>query len=153
MTGVQTCALPISGSATLAVGPAPAHPAAARSDAVEAQAELASAAPAREVTIMYRTHDGHRRNAYVLLPAGYEPGNASPIPLVISPHGRAVDGKINTRRWTNLPTLGGFAVISPDGYGRVLPLHSWGAPGQIDDLARMPEIGRASCRERVFAVV
>jgi poly(3-hydroxybutyrate) depolymerase len=107
---------------------------------------------------MYRTHDGHRRNAYVLLPAGYEPGNASPIPLVISPHGRAVDGKINTRRWGNLPTIGRFAVVNPDGFGRRLPLHSWGYTGQIDDLARMADIIEAALpwvqvdRSRVYAV-
>src|SRR5690348_14559683 len=50
----------------------------------------------RQITITYRTHDGHARRAYVLLPAGYRPGENPPIPLVISPHGRAVDGKINT---------------------------------------------------------
>ena len=35
---------------------------------------------------------------------------------------------------------GGFAVVNPDGHGRRLPLHSWGYSGQIDDLARMPQI-------------
>ena len=92
------------------------------------------------ITITYRTHDGHTRNAYVLLPHDYRPGDNPPIPLVISPHGRAVDGKINTRRWGTLPTEGNFAVVNPDGYGRRLPLHSWGYSGQIDDLARMPDI-------------
>jgi pimeloyl-ACP methyl ester carboxylesterase len=99
-----------------------------------------SALPARQITITYTTHNGHRRNAYVLLPHGYRPGNNPPIPLVISPHGRAVDGKINTRRWGNLPTIGRFAVVNPDGYGDRLPLHSWGYSGQIADLARMPAI-------------
>jgi dipeptidyl aminopeptidase/acylaminoacyl peptidase len=94
----------------------------------------------RQITITYRTHDGHARRAYVLLPAGYRPGENPPIPLVISPHGRAVDGKINTRRWGKLPTIGRFAVVNPDGYGRRLPLHSWGYSGQIADLARMPQI-------------
>jgi pimeloyl-ACP methyl ester carboxylesterase len=31
-------------------------------------------------------------------------------------------------------------VVSPDGHGRVLARYSWGYPGQIDDLARMPRI-------------
>lgn len=105
-----------------------------------AQAEDAASLTSRQLTITYRTHDGHLRNAYVLLPHGYRPGNNPPIPLIISPHGRAVDGRINTRRWGALPTLGNFAVINPDGYGRRLPLHSWGYAGQIDDLARMPEL-------------
>lgn len=105
-----------------------------------AAAVLAGAAPATQITIPYTTHDGHVRNAYLLLPAGYGPGENPAIPLVISPHGRAVDGLINTRRWGNLPTIGHFAVINPDGYGRRLPLHSWGYAGQIDDLARMADI-------------
>jgi pimeloyl-ACP methyl ester carboxylesterase len=123
-----------------------------------AQGALLTAPPAHVLTIKYTTHNGHVRNAYVQLPDGYGPGHNPAIPLVISPHGRAVDGRINTRRWTNLPTLGGFAVVSPDGYGRVLPLHSWGAPGQIDDLARMPRIVEKQIpwlhvdRRRIYAV-
>src|SRR6266508_6922357 len=123
-----------------------------------ALAELQTAAPARRITITYTTHDGHRRNAYVQLPADYRPGSNPSIPLVISPHGRAVDGKINTRRWANLPTIGRFAVVSPDGYGRLLPLHSWGYRGQIDDLARMPDVVETGLswvhidRSRIYAV-
>lgn len=123
-----------------------------------AQQALLKTRPARVLTITYTTHNGHSRNAYVQLPDGYGPGRNPAIPLVISPHGRAVDGKINSRRWTNLPTLGGFAVVSPDGYGRVLPLHSWGSSGQIDDLARMPEILEKQLpwlhvdRRRIYAV-
>jgi pimeloyl-ACP methyl ester carboxylesterase len=77
---------------------------------------------------------------------------------VISPHGRAVDGMINTRRWGNLPSAGNFAVVNPDGYGRLLPLHSWGYKGQIADLARMPSIVEAKLpyvhidRRRLYAV-
>jgi pimeloyl-ACP methyl ester carboxylesterase len=123
-----------------------------------ALAELQTAAPARLITITYTTHDGHRRYAYVQLPDGYRPGTNPPIPLVISAHGRAVGGKINTRRWANLPTIGRFAVVSPDGYGRLLPLHSWGYRGQIADLARMPGVVEAKLpwvhidRSRIYAV-
>jgi pimeloyl-ACP methyl ester carboxylesterase len=122
-----------------------------------AQAENRAALTSQEITIVYATHDGHKRKAYVLLPHDYKAGDG-PIPLVISPHGRAVDGKINTRRWGTLPTLGSFAVINPDGYGRLLPLHSWGYSGQIDDLARMPEIIETKLpwvrvdRNRLYAV-
>jgi poly(3-hydroxybutyrate) depolymerase len=144
-------------AAILVLGSAAALPAHATSS-VDPQTELASATPARELTITYRTHDGHRRNAYVLLPADYRPGKNPAIPLVISPHGRAVDGKINTRRWGNLPTIGGFAVVNPDGYGRRLPLHSWGYTGQIADLARMADIVETKLpwvrldRRRLYAV-
>src|SRR5215212_2433860 len=104
--------------------PAAAHP--VPHSHPSAATALAAAAPATRITIPYTTHDGHRRNAYLLLPHGYGPDHDPAIPLVISPHGRAVDGLINTRRWGNLPTVGNFAVINPDGYGRRLPLHSWG---------------------------
>ena len=90
--------------------------------------------------IAYRAHGGQRRNAYVVLPASYRPGHAPPIPLVISPHGRGVSGRTNVKLWGQLPAVGGFAVVSPDGQGRLLGNYSWGSAGQIDDLARMPQI-------------
>jgi pimeloyl-ACP methyl ester carboxylesterase len=90
--------------------------------------------------IAYRAHDGKRRYAYVALPASYRPGHSPPIPLVISPHGRGVTGRQNVKLWGQLPAIGNFAVVSPDGMGRVLQSYSWGSAGQISDLARMPEI-------------
>jgi pimeloyl-ACP methyl ester carboxylesterase len=91
-------------------------------------------------TVHYRTHDGYRSTAYVLLPAWYGPDNNPPIPLIISPHGRGVSGRANINRWGNLPAEGPFAVVNPDGHGRRLRLYSWGYRGQIDDLARMRRI-------------
>jgi pimeloyl-ACP methyl ester carboxylesterase len=126
--------------------------------ATQSEPILPSAAPPRRITISYRAHDGHMRAAIVLLPHGYGPKNNPPIPLIISPHGRGVDGAMNSRLWRNLPTIGSFAVINPDGEGRVLPLHSWGAPGQIADLARMPRIVRNALpwlrldSKRIYAV-
>ena len=70
--------------------------------------------------IAYRAHNGARRQAYVALPRSYRPGHAPPIPLVISPHGRGVTGRANVKLWGQLPAVGGFAVVSPDGQGRVL---------------------------------
>jgi dienelactone hydrolase len=90
--------------------------------------------------IHYVAHDGVRRPAALLLPRGYHGGR---IPLVISPHGRGVDERINARLWGDLPGEGGFAVIDPGGEGRRLHWYSWGAAGQIADLARMPRIARA----------
>jgi pimeloyl-ACP methyl ester carboxylesterase len=94
----------------------------------------------RLVLIHYRAHDGARRKAYLVLPAWYRPANDPPIPLIVSPHGRGVSARANTRLWGALPARGSFAVISPEGEGRRLSRYSWGSVGQVDDLARMPVI-------------
>jgi dienelactone hydrolase len=111
----------------------------------------------RVLRISYRAHDGLRRRAYLILPAWYGPLRHPAIPLVISPHGRGVGGRINVKRWGNLPAIGGFAVINPEGQGRKLTLFSWGDPGEIRDLAHMPEIAEAAVpwlridRHRIYA--
>jgi pimeloyl-ACP methyl ester carboxylesterase len=103
--------------------------------------------------IHYRAHDGELRPAWLLLPARY---HGQRIPLVISPHGRGVDETDNALFWGDLPGEGGFALIDPAGEGRRLHWYSWGAPGQIADLARMPAIARAAGvnvnRHRIYAV-
>jgi len=91
--------------------------------------------------IHYVAHDGRERPAWLLLPVGY---HGRPIPLVISPHGRGVDENQNALIWGDLPGEGGFAVINPAGEGRRLRWFSWGARGQIDDLARMPAVAAAN---------
>ena len=91
-------------------------------------------------TITYRSHDDTRREATVVLPAEYGPKDHRPIALVISPHGRNGTGRANAVYFGNLPAVGRFAVVSPDGKGRRLTNNSFGFEGQIDDLARMPEI-------------
>ena len=93
-------------------------------------------------TIHYRAHTGARRRAYVALPAWYGPRDNPPLPLVVSPHGRGLGARANLRLWGALPARGAFAVVSPEGAGRRLARYSWGAAGQIDDLARMPAIVR-----------
>src|SRR5580765_6428441 len=109
----------------------------------------------RVIPIVYRAHDGLPRRAYVIVPAAYVPG--TPIPLVISPHGRGVGARTNVRRWGRLPALGHFAVVNPEGQGRALTLFSWGDPGEIRDLARMPDIVEEALpwlrvdRHRVYA--
>jgi len=94
----------------------------------------------RTWTVHYRAHNGARRVAFVVLPRWYGPQHNPPIPLVISPHGRGVEPGANARLWGNLPALGRFAVVNPEGQGRRLELISWGSPGAIADLARMPSI-------------
>lgn len=91
-------------------------------------------------TIHYRAWDGHRRRAFVLLPSWYGPYDHPPIPLVISPHGRGQQAIDNARFWGNLPGDDRFAVVNPEGQGRKFTLYSWGDPGEISDLARMPQI-------------
>ncbi|MGZ4337604.1 MAG: alpha/beta hydrolase family protein [Gaiellaceae bacterium] len=112
---------------------------------------------ARVLAISYPAHDGLSRRAYLILPAWYRPLKDPAIPLVISPHGRGVGARANIRRWGNLPARGGFAVINPEGQGRKLTLFSWGDPGEIRDLARMPQIAEHALpwlhidRHRVYA--
>lgn len=100
-----------------------------------------TATPNTEIRLIhYRAHDGTIRPAWLFLPAGY---HGQRVPLVISPHGRGVDESDNALFWGDLPGEGGFALIDPAGEGRRLHWYSWGAPGQIADLARMPSIARA----------
>jgi len=96
----------------------------------------------RTIQIEYRTHDGYRRAAYVLVPDWYGPSRHPRLPLIISPHGRGVPADDNADRWGELPAVGAFAVVNPEGQGRRFARFSWGYPGQIADLARMPEIVR-----------
>jgi pimeloyl-ACP methyl ester carboxylesterase len=109
--------------------------------------------PTQAILIHYRAWDGVSRPALLLLPADY---HGAPIPLVISPHGRGCDESENAKFWGDLPGRGDFAVINPGGEGRRLHWYSWGAPGEIADLARMPAIARANGinveRGHVYAV-
>lgn len=101
----------------------------------------------------YRAHDGRERPAWLLLPVGY---HGQSIPLVISPHGRGIDPLSNALGWGELPGEGGFAVVNPGGQGRRLADFSWGDPGEIADLARMPRIVEAHGvrvdRRRIYAI-
>src|SRR5512132_3096644 len=70
--------------------------------------------------IHYRAHNGTSRAAWVVLPAWYGPGRNPPIPLIVSPHGRGLSGRANAAIWGALPAAGPFAVVNPDGQGRLL---------------------------------
>ncbi len=95
----------------------------------------------QEITIEYHAHNGRLTEAVVLLPSWYHEGATRALPLVISPHGRGMYGRTNAELWGDLPTRGGFAVVNPDGEGEHLSgRFSWGAPDEIEDLARMPQI-------------
>ena len=112
----------------------------------------------RRVAITYRAWNGATRTAYLLLPRWYTRRDDPVLPLVISPHGRGIRARDNLHFWGGLPAFGPFAVVSPEGQGRVLTRYSWGWHGQIDDLARMPAILRRKLpwlhvdRHRIYAV-
>ncbi len=97
-----------------------------------------SAAKVKIWKIHYTANNGVSRPAYVILPASYGPGHNPELPLVISPHGRGGNGLVNAGYWGNLPAVGGFAVVNPDGMGLHTARYSFAYPGQIDDLAKMP---------------
>ena len=104
------------------------------------RAQLVKPTKTRWIHISYRSWTGEMRSAIVLVPRWYGPHRNPPIPLVIAPHGRGITEDVNAHRWGNLPGIGGFAVVNPAGQGRRLHKFSWGASGQIADLARMPRV-------------
>ena len=126
---------------------------------VLATAPVAAAAPGvRLWWIHYRTFHGDIRSAIVALPRWYGPHDDPRIPLVISPHGSGVEPRENVRRWGDLPAVGRFAVVNPEGQGTRLALYSWGSPAQIADLAQMPALVHAAlpwlriARRRIYAI-
>jgi pimeloyl-ACP methyl ester carboxylesterase len=120
-------------------------------------ASSAGVTAVKRLRVRYIAHDGHVSTAYLVLPSWYGPAANPPLPLVISPHGRGLNGHANSILWGNLPGRGSFAVINPDARGRRVAGHSWGYAGQIADLARMPEILRTTLpwlridRSRIYA--
>jgi len=112
----------------------------------------------RIVRVPYRAANGAQRVAVLVLPRWYGPSLHPSIPLVISPHGRGVTPQANAQFWGGLPAFGPFAVVNPEGQGRRLMLYSWGWRGQIDDLARMPQVLERALpwfhvdRKRIYAV-
>ena len=149
MIGVRCCGVASTALAAAAVflpGEQPAATGASRSsDLVRVHA------------VRYIAHDGRPHRALVAVPAAYEPGRDPPIPLVIALHGRGATAESMLPRFGDLPAVGSFAVVSPEGQGRRLRRFSWGYSGQIDDLAKMPRIVERALpwltvdRERVFA--
>ncbi|HWL33144.1 MAG TPA: hypothetical protein VNP89_06025 [Gaiellaceae bacterium] len=120
-------------------------------------ASAAGVTAVKRLRIRYVAHDGRPSTAHVVLPAWYGPAANPPLPLIISPHGRGLNGRANSILWGNLPGRGSFAVINPDARGRRVAGHSWGYAGHVEDLARMPEILRTTLpwvridRRKVYA--
>ena len=62
------------------------------------------------------------------------------LPLVIAMPGRNGDGRAECQKWADIPGQYGLYVICPDARGRNGRLGtSYGDPGRIDDVARLPE--------------
>jgi poly(3-hydroxybutyrate) depolymerase len=101
------------------------------------QREMAHLPLTRLARVAYTSRDGRARVAYVLAPRARPNG---PVPLVIAPHGRGGGPKHACAAWGDLPGYAHFAVVCPQGQGRVYKAYSWGYPGQVDDLARMRTI-------------
>lgn len=120
-------------------------------------ASAAGVTAVKRLRIHYVAHDGRPSSATVVLPSWYGPAANPPLPLIISPHGRGLSGRANSILWGNLPGRGSFVVINPDARGRRVAGHSWGYAGQVEDLARMPEILRTTLpwlridRTRIYA--
>ena len=106
----------------------------------------------------YLAHGRQLRRGYLLLPSGYRRGDAPPLPLVISPHGRGISALADCSSWGDLPSVGRFLVVCLQGQGRRLTLYSWGFASQIDDLARAPELAEQALpwvrvrSNRIYAV-
>jgi hypothetical protein len=142
---VGLSALLLGGLAVLWLGARPGSAAGRSLDVAQLERVERAAGYGREnririVRISYVAHDGLVRKAYVILPRWYRRSDDPPVPLVISPHGRGVSPLANAVLWGNLPAVGRFAVVCPEGQGRRLALFAWGDPGDIADLARMPAI-------------
>jgi hypothetical protein len=90
----------------------------------------------RMVRIAYRAHDGIWRKAIVLAPR-LDPHR---LPLVIAPHGRGGDAAHACSIWGDLPGYARVAIVCADDPGRTTVHYSWGDPGTIRDLARLPSI-------------
>jgi pimeloyl-ACP methyl ester carboxylesterase len=112
----------------------------------------------RQVVIHYFAQGVFLPTADVLLPRYYDERRDGSLPLVIAPHGRGIGARANARLWGDLPGRDRFAVVNPEGQGRRLALYSWGDPGQIADLARMPDVLEDALpwvridRRRIYAV-
>ncbi len=106
----------------------------------------------------YRANGDRVRSGYVVLPRWYTRRDDPPLPLVIAIHGRGISMRRNLNYWGALPAFGPFALVDPEGQGRRFASYSWGWPGQIDDLARMPSIAEHAVpglridRKRIFAI-
>ena len=118
----------------------------------------------RRFAIRYTANDGAMRKAYVVVPRWYDARHDPPIPLVIAPDRtglRYLPRSDDLRDLgVALPAFGPFrGLVCPGGPGTPAGAVTRGARrGQIDDLARMPDIVGRSLpwlridRSRIYAI-
>ena len=94
--------------------------------------------------VAYTAWNGAALTATLVLPLGYSPETATPLPCIVQPHGRGSQPRYAAAVWGDLPTRFGFAVICPAAVGRDGTGNSWAVPGQIDDLVAMPDTVEAA---------
>lgn len=92
--------------------------------------------PAVIVRTWYRTWRGIRRELVVAYPARA----AGPLPLLVTARPAGMSLFCAEEANIALAARAGFAVACPSGQGVWTRSFSYAAPGQIDDLARMPEV-------------
>lgn len=97
----------------------------------------------QSIEFEYVAWNGTVQPATLLLPLGYSPGEASALPCILHLHGRGAQPAYASTAWGDLPTRYGFAVICPSSVARDGTGNSWAAPGQIDDVLRMPDVVEA----------
>jgi pimeloyl-ACP methyl ester carboxylesterase len=96
------------------------------------------------IVVSYSAWNGTALAATLVLPLDYSAENATPLPCIVQPHGRGSRPAYAASLWGDLPTRYGFAVICPDAVGEDGTANSWAAPGQIDDVVRMPDTVEAA---------
>ena len=127
----------VAATALAVVGVAPAHGMVDASDLPDASATTVVGENDRVAVVRtwYRAWNGRTRTLVIVHPIQME----GPLPLVVSLHpagGRATcDGAFG-----QLPARFGFVVACIDGQGVGSRGYSYGAPGQIDDELRVPEL-------------
>ena len=94
----------------------------------------------QSIRLEYVAWNGTTQLATLLLPLGYGPEEAPPLPVVIHLHGRGAAPAHASTAWSDLPTRYGFAVICPSSVARDGSGNSWAVPGQVGDILRMPDV-------------
>lgn len=90
-------------------------------------------------TTWYAAWNGRVRTMKIVHPR--RPAAGRRLPLVIWAHGAGGSARCENS-FRDLPGRFGFVVACIDGQGTATRGHSYAAPGQIDDLARVPDLVR-----------
>jgi pimeloyl-ACP methyl ester carboxylesterase len=123
--------------------PLPANAPLTEARALRTLRAAASDGRIRLVVGTYRTWRGNRVPLYVIEPAR-APGER--LPVIVAVHARSGGGADACEPWLAVRRLPPVVIACPDGQGRVEGRFSWGAPGQVADLVRLPGVVAADLR-------